>query len=84
MGGKKCQYNLTTIMMGKSGCVDNYNKHMIRNREQVLRCILSCYENSKNGHGLFWTGCVCNILEDRDVINEVMLIWERIIFYYET
>ena len=66
------------------GCVDNYNKHMIRNRKQALRCILSRYENSKNEYGLFWTGCVCNILEDRDVINEVMLIWERIIFYNET
>ena len=60
-------------MMGKSCYVDNYNKHMIRNRKQALRCILSRYENSKNGYGLFWTGCVCNILEDRDVTNEVML-----------
>lgn len=51
--GKKCQYNLTTIMMGKSCCVDNHNKHMIRNRKQALRCILSCYENSNNGYGLF-------------------------------
>ena len=57
---------------------------MIRNRKQALRCIISHYENSKTRHGLFWTGCVCNISEDRVVTNEIMLIWGRIIFYNET
>ena len=52
-GKKKCQYNLTTRMTDKSCWVDNYNKRTIRNRKQALRCIISHYENSKTGHGLF-------------------------------